>query len=332
MRRLSPVVYVGVVTYNSARLMDVCFAALSRQIYPHIQIVVFDNHSSDNIAKLMRKYPHARFIQSSKNVGYGRGHNSILRTIRFKNNDYYLTLNPDARLSPTYISRLVSSCRRHNAGWAVGKLHKDANKTALYSAGHAMLRDGYAFNIGYGMKDGSQYSVSRKIFGAPGAAALYSRALIRGLSKDGDFFDPALFLYYEDIDIDWRANLAGYACWFEPSAVAIHKGGVAPSHMMGDILCNRFYVVMKNAFVSDLLTYNLPVITFHLLARLVSTPLIGARMIGLCAVKAPVALYKRTAARTSKSVMHQWFRAAKNEVSMQPKNIRERIKAFTTTR
>lgn len=332
MRRLSPVVYVGIVTYNSARLMDACFAALSRQIYPHIQIVVFDNHSSDNIAKLMRKYPHVRFIQSSKNVGYGSGHNNILRAIRCKNNDYYLTLNPDARLSPTYISQLVSSCRRHKAGWAVGKLYKDTKKTVLYSAGHAILRDGYAFNIGYGMKDGPQYSVSRKIFGAPGAAALYSHALISALSRDGDFFDPALFLYYEDIDIDWRANLAGYACWFEPSAVAIHKGGVAPPHMTGDILCNRFYVVMKNAFVSDLLTYNFPVITLHLLARLVSTPLIGARMIGLCVAKSPVALYKRTTVRTPKSVIHQWFRAAGKEMSLQPVNARERIKAFTITR
>lgn len=323
-------VYIGIVTYNSARLMAACLASLSRQTYPNIQVIVLDNHSSDDIAKLMRKYPGVRYIESRKNVGYGSGHNGILRTIHFTNNDYYLTLNPDARLLPAYVSRLVQACRRRKAGWAVGALYKDTKRTTLYSVGHAMFRDGYAFNIGYGMKGAGLYNAPRKIFGAPGAAALYSYSLIRDISRGDNFFDPALFIYYEDVDVDWRANLSGHSCWFEPSAVAIHPGGTAPRHMTGDILCNRFYVVMKNAFVSDLLVYNLPVIMFHLLTRLVCTPLIGARMMGLCVVRAPVAFSKRTAVRMTKSDMHVWFRAAGKEMSAQPKNIRERIRAFTT--
>lgn len=324
--------YVGIVTYNSAHLIEACLNALSKQTYPKVRIVVFDNNSSDDIGKRVQKYPRVRFIQSAQNVGYGRGHNSIISTISFKRDDYYLTLNPDARLSPTYISQLVSSCRRHKAGWAVGKLYRDTKKTTLYSAGHAMLRDGYAFNIGYGMKDSPKYAVPRRIFGAPGAAALYSFSLIRDISRGGDFFDPELFLYYEDIDIDWRANLGGHSCWYEPLAVAIHTGGVAPRHMTGDILCNRFYVVMKNAYFSDLITYNLPVIMFHLLIRLVSTPLVGARMVGLCVGGVPLALRRRTAAKVLKNDMHAWFGAARKEASLQPKNIRERIKAFTTKR
>jgi len=330
MSRLTSTVYVGIVTYNSAHLIEACLNALLKQAYPKVRIVVFDNNSSDDIGKRVQKYPRVRFIQSAQNVGYGRGHNSIISTIPFKRNDYYLTLNPDARLTPTYISRLVTRCRRQKAGWAVGKLYKDIKQTILYSAGHAMFRDGYAFNIGYGMKDTEQYAFARKIFGAPGAAALYSYQLIRDISAGNNFFDPVFFLYYEDIDVDWRANLMGYTCWFEPLATAVHPGGVAPRRLIGDILCNRFIMVIKNAFFMDLLFYNFPIIFFHLVVRLIITPRVGWYMIRQVLKQTKGALHLRKAATISRADMHRWYRDAANEVSKQPRNIVSRSLALIT--
>ena len=59
------------------------------------------------------------------------------------------------------------------------------------------------------------------VFGASAAAALFRREHDRRCgSIDGDFFDPDFFVYREDADVAWRAQLLGWRCIYTPAAVA----------------------------------------------------------------------------------------------------------------
>lgn len=324
-----PRVHVGIVSYNSAPLLPRCLASLKHQRGVDMRIVILDNNSADNISSVMNRYQRdAIFIRSDKNLGFGGGHNAILRSLRIRDNDYYMAVNPDALPEPDCIANLVKSAHRHSADWVTGKLYRDKAKKILYSAGHAIFSDGYAFNIGYGIIDSGQYDAPREVFGAPGAAALYRGSMIRRISVNGNFFDPGMFMYYEDVDVDWRAQRAGLHCWFEPSAIVCHPGGVFPRSLEAEVLANRFLSVWKNAGFTDLALYNVPVIFVHLLIRLLVTPSVGLAVVGKLVRGFPEMVRFRMRARVSKGDMNRWFAAALQEASRQSMGYGGRVRVF----
>lgn len=329
MKLYQPTVYIGIVTYNSEKLISSCIASLLKQRHVSVRIIVFDNNSQDRVADVVRKFgASVTFIQSRTNLGFGGGHNAILRSLALRDIDYYMALNPDALPEPNCIAALVGASQRHNAAWTTGKLYKDKQRKIIYSVGHALCKDGYAFNIGHGLVDRGQYSKPREVFGAPGAAALYQGLMVKKLSVNGDFFDPKLFMYYEDIDVDWRARLYGLQCWYEPTAVVNHPGGDFPWQLEAEVLANRFLSIYKNALIGDLVFYNTPNIAVHVLFRIVVTPKIGAKILWKLFFVAPYALANRLPARVSKREIHRWFISASLEESQQRLTFVGRLQSF----
>ena len=324
MKKTSLAIYVGIVTYRSASVLESCLKALKKQTRTPTAIIIWDNFGEKKVRLLAKRYD-AQYIQSEKNLGYGSGHNGILHSIPLESSDYYLSINPDAVLDPSYISEAVASAERHNAGWVTGKLYKDKKHKLLYSVGHAMHRDGYAFAIGYDIQDHGQFDSARPVFGAPGATALYRGDMIQALSRRGAFFDPNIFMYYEDVDVDWRAQLQGFSCWYEPRAIAIHAGGRFPTFLEAEVLSNRFMMVLKNAYWSDLLLYNFPRMIFHISMRILVTPATGIRMLHLFLRSFVSSLSQRKSPSFS---VRQWFQSARLEETHQPISYHARMKAF----
>ncbi len=328
-----PVVFVGIVTYNSARHLKSCLDAVLGQTHTPLRVTVFDNASQDGTRSVLRTYARRiTLIASRKNVGFGRGHNAIIRSVPIRSGDFYLCLNQDAAPGKDSVARMVRAAEKRNADWLTGKLVKDPDKGILYSTGHAIRRDGYAFNSGYGRKDSDRYAVPREVFGASGAAALYRGSMIRKLSVRGEFFDPALLLYYEDIDIDWRGQLAGLHCWYEPSAVIRHPGGSFDRHLTAEVLANRYLVVTKNAAPADLVFYNLPIMAFHMAARLIVTPATGAELLRTFVRRVPRMLSARRSTVRTGSAMTHWFRVSGADRTGQPVTFSGRVRAFLNQR
>ncbi|MFN8450428.1 MAG: glycosyltransferase family 2 protein [Anaerolineae bacterium] len=317
-------IYAGLVTYNSRDDLPGCLAGLRAQTMP-VTIIALDNASSDGSADWLRaNAPEVRLIVSGENLGYGRGHNAIIRSAALQAGDYYLALNPDAALAPDYVARLVETlAARLDAGWATGKLLMD-DPPRIYSAGHGLLRSGFAFNIGYGLPDDARFAESREVFGAPGAAVVYKAELIRDLSADGDFFDPAMFLYAEDSDVDWRARRQGWRCWYVAEAVAHHRGGVANSEMRIMAVSNRYLSVLKNATTYDLIAYNVPYMIAHCAVRLLITPRLGVHLAAHILRGAPAALRRRRPARIEAGTLHEWFAWSAQQPVRQRSRLMER--------
>ena len=306
-------IYVGIVTYNSAADLPECLDALYAQTFPEVTIVAYDNASADNsVAWLRTNAPTVRLIEGGENLGYGRAHNLLIRAAGLRPGDAYLALNPDAILAPGYLQALWDVMMSDaETGWATGKLLlKDTDGTfsgLVYSAGHGLLRSGFAFNIGYGLPDGDSYARSREVFGAPGAAALYRAEMIGVLAPTGDFFDPAMFMYAEDTDVDWRARLQGWRCWYAAEALAYHRGSAPGGPLKMEAIANRYLSVLKNAYLLDLVTFNIPYIAAHSLARLIVTPRLGITLIRRLLSRAPAFLRRRTTPKVSRSTMLDWF-------------------------
>jgi GT2 family glycosyltransferase len=316
-------IYVGIVTYNSAADLPECLDALRAQTFSDVTIVAYDNASSDGSAAWMQSHaPAVRLIEGTENLGYGRAHNRLIRLANLQPGDAYLALNPDAILAPNYIQTLWEALTRHNdIGWVTGKLLMKGvdgiPNGVVYSAGHGLLRSGFAFNIGYGLPDAEAFAQSGEVFGAPGAAALYRAQMIECLAPTGDFFDPVMFMYAEDTDIDWRARLQGWRCWYSAEAIAYHRGSSPEGRLKMEAIANRYLSVLKNAHPLELIVFNLPYMAAHCLARLIVTPRLGIHLIVRLLSRAPGALRHRQRAAVSRSIVNAWFRWSAKQPSMQ---------------
>jgi GT2 family glycosyltransferase len=329
-------VFVGIVTYNSLRDLPACFAGLARQTYPHIRVVVLDNASADGSADWVQQHaPEATVIVSPVNLGFGRGHNAILRSLQLAPGDCYLALNPDCRLDPGYVAALVAALMRHEADFATGKLllaDEDGRPTGvIYSAGQGIRRDGFVINVGERM-DAAEFDQEREVMLASGAALLLSQRLIAALSTDGALFNPAFFLYAEDIDLGWRARRAGLRCWYVPTALALHRGGTLRPETRAQALGNLYLSTLRNAYWIDLLTLNLPLMIVGLLARLALTPRLGLKLARQVIGGAPAALRARRRPAIPRHEMLRWYRWSAAQQTSQPRALARRLRVYLASR
>jgi GT2 family glycosyltransferase len=243
-----------------------------------------------------------------------------------------MTLNPDATLMPEYIGQLVKAMTETGAGWAGGKLLlKDENNQPtgfLYSAGQGIRRDGYVLNVGENMPDGPIFNQRREVFAVSGAALMIRQEAIQAIAPDGELFDEQMFLYDEDIDAGWRARLQGWHCWYVPTAVAHHRGGKLDAKRRGQALGNTYLSVLKNAYLVDLITYNLPLIALNVVVRMAISPSVGWALAQQLWRHAATSLGKRRAAAISRSEMMKWFRWTSEQPTTQATGVTERIQRY----
>ncbi|MDQ7037279.1 MAG: glycosyltransferase family 2 protein [Anaerolineae bacterium] len=320
-------IHIGIVTYNSRDDIEMCLAAVFQQSYPDYQVTIVDNASSDDtVAWLQQRYPDIALMVNTENIGFGRAHNQIMATI---GQAHYLALNPDAILAANYIEKLLDALENHHAGWLTGKLLLSDGQH-LYSAGHALLSNGFAFNISYGMPDSPHFNIARKVFGASAAAVLYSADLMADLGQP--FFDEALFLYGEDTDVDWRSQHRGWNCWYIPTATATHRGSIANSDFQAQAVTNRYLSIIKNACLVALFVRHMPIMVLHILLRLILTPQQGWAMLRRIIRHLPTQWQKRQAAHYDCTRLNTWHTWSKQQASHQPHTLSQRLQHFWMSR
>lgn len=329
----TPCVYVGIVTYNSLADLPICLHGLAAQTYANIRILILDNASTDQtVSWLHQQGPHIPLLLNEQNAGFARAHNQIVAHCAPASHEFYMPLNPDVELTPGYITTLVNLLQQTKGGWGTGKLllldDTGSHQNIIYSVGHGLLRGGYTFNIGYLMKDDGQFDSAREVFGAPGAAPLISGQLITAVAPDGNLFDPDMFFYGEDTDLDWRARRQDWRCWYTPHAVAYHRGSRPSDSQRDGALINRYLSVIKNAYLIDLITYNLPLMTVHCLIRLFITPRSGLRIVYQLLRVGPKMGRKRQKSAVNRDVLNTWFRWSAAQPTAQPLTGMSRLRTF----
>jgi GT2 family glycosyltransferase len=260
-------VSVTIVTYNSGRFIKRCLESVLSQRYRLKEIIVVDNASTDGTIDILEQFEdRCRIHYNEENAGFAAAQN---QAIRMAGGDWVLTLNPDVLLLPNFIQALLDAGQFDaKIGAVCGKLltmtaHFEiperpvVDSTGIYF--NPMLRH---LDRGSQEVDNGHYLQYEYVFGATAAAALYRRAMIEDISLDGEFFDSDFFVYREDADVAWRAQLMGWKCLYVPYARGYHVRKVLPGNrraLPADInmhsVKNRFLMRMKN-ISSDLYWRN----------------------------------------------------------------------------
>jgi len=238
---VSPKVTVGLLTCNSEGYVAPCLDSLLSQDYENLEIFVLDNASQDDSTEVLKsQYPDVRLLESEENLGFGKGHNRILNST---DGEFYACLNADMIFEPNFISSLVKAATEKPVyGSAGGKLKRwdfkgylensgevrEMGKTNFIdSVGIRMLKNHRFEDIGQGEVDYGQYDDTKNVFGISGAAVLYRRKALEDVAftnaeGNKEYFDEAMFMYKEDIDLAYRMQWAGWKCRYTPGAVAYH--------------------------------------------------------------------------------------------------------------
>lgn len=222
-----PLVAIVILNWNGKKYLEEFLPYLVLSTYAHYQIIVADNHSTDDsVAFLRRAYPQIRIIQLAGNYGFARGYNLALQQVEA---DYYLLLNSDVKVTPGWIEpmidllekdRQIAACQPKLLSYHHPRFFEYAG-----AAGGWLDHYGYPFAMGrvfdVSEEDQGQYDNSVPVFWATGAA-LFIRAPI---FHEAGGFDNYFFAHQEEIDLCWRIQLLGYTIYSCPAAVVYHVGG-----------------------------------------------------------------------------------------------------------
>lgn len=214
---------VVIPSWNSAGLLPRCLDSLADQ-GAELELLVVDNGSGDGSVELLRErgVPHVSLPQ---NVGFAAAVN--LGAARTKA-PAVLALNADTVLEPGAVGRLAAALAADpELGGVQPRIlqlepggERDAERARLYSRGMALSADGRAFEEGAGEAQDSRSATAREVFGVCGAACLLRRELFERLGG----YDERYFAFYEDVDLNVRARIAGWRFAYVPEAVVWHLG------------------------------------------------------------------------------------------------------------
>jgi GT2 family glycosyltransferase len=215
---VAPLASVIVPTLNGAHLLSDCLDSLVGQSHPNLEVIVADGASTDGtVALLASKYPSVRLLRLRRNAGFTGNVNAGLRAAR---GEVLCLLNNDAQADVDWVSVCVETLLDQPNVGAVASKVLFADRRTINSAGDLMCRDGAPRQRGAGQPDGMAWNTPGPVFGAMGGAAAYRRAML----ADTGLLDEVFFMYLEDVDLAFRAQLLGWSCHYQPLARVYHIG------------------------------------------------------------------------------------------------------------
>jgi GT2 family glycosyltransferase len=219
---------VVIPSWNSLGLLPRCLASLDGQDVA-VELLVVDNGSGDGSVEYLERegIPHLALPANSGfaaavNLGVSRTESAAV-----------LVLNADTVLEPGCVGALLDALGGDPSLGGVQPriLQLDGGSAEpgqvgsarIYSAGQALRADGRAFELGAGEPQRPQLLARREVFGVCGAACLLRRELFVELGG----YDERYFAFYEDVDLNVRARIAGWRFEYVPEAVVWHVGNAA---------------------------------------------------------------------------------------------------------
>lgn len=221
--------YVVIPNLNGGDELLAAIASLHKQsLKPHI--IVVDNASTDGSAERAQKqYPDVEFVWHKKNKGYAGGVNPGLQRAIDRGASYVAPFNDDATADPDWLKHLVNYLDAHpQHGAACCKVLKSDGKH-LDSTGDFLTIWGLPYPRGRDEVDTGQYDDKPEIFAASGAASLFR---VETLRKVG-LFDESFFAYYEDVDLGFRMQNAGWKVGYVPESIVYHAVGMTSGRIKG---------------------------------------------------------------------------------------------------
>ncbi|PIU03180.1 hypothetical protein COT44_04780 [Candidatus Shapirobacteria bacterium CG08_land_8_20_14_0_20_39_18] len=226
-------VSIIILSWNTAKLLRDCLKSLEFEIFNlKFEIIVVDNGSQDKSAEMVKKeFPAVNLIINKNNLGFSKANNQAAKIAK---GEYLFFLNSDTIVKESALEKLIDFLDHNQEVGAVSPLL--LNEDGSYQIDPCFLRfpsplralvyynkylrtlftkifPNYLFSV-------SDYTNVSQVEQIPGAALM----IRKNLFKQIDGFDEKFPIYFEDVDLSFQINKAGYKLFVVPDARIIHLG------------------------------------------------------------------------------------------------------------
>jgi GT2 family glycosyltransferase len=261
-----PRVSAIVVNHRRPEMTAACLRALARALDATgepAELVVVDNGSGDDsVARVREAAPGALVVELAENVGFAAGACEGIRRVR---GEWVLLVNNDVIVEPAAVAELLRVGRSAgDVGSVAAQMRFAGERETINSAGIGVDRLGIAFDRLLGAPASASEARPVEVFGACNGAALHRRRML----DEAGGIDPSFFFSLDDVDLAWRARMAGWRCLYAPAAVVHHRHGGTGAHASElkyfHVGLNRVRTLAKNADRGLLLRYGLAMAAYDL--------------------------------------------------------------------
>ena len=254
-----PRVLAIVVTHAGRQWLGRCLTSLNSQTYRYLDVLVVDDASPDTrtkpsykrIAKRHLRKVRWGYVRTPRPLGYGGAINWALSRVK-TDAELLLFIHDDTILDSDALEKMVERMVADEISAIVGpKIVDYEDPRKLEEVGMAVDRLGYPYK---GLEeheiDLGQHDQSVETFYVTSTCMLVKHNVFRELRG----WDARMRAFSEDLDLCWRARVAGHSVRVEPSARVRHAIALARGQRRSPFKPNRYYsrrnrlrAVMKNA-------------------------------------------------------------------------------------
>lgn len=249
-------VTVVIPNYKGEAYLRPCVESLLAGTGLEMDVIIVDNGSRDGcVEEVRRLYPQVECVCLDQNYGFCKAVNIGIRKAE---TPYVFLLNNDTLVCKGAVEALLASLKKDRRIFSVeAKMIQYQDRTKIDSAGTFYNAFGWAYARGKD-RPADPYRKRGPVFSACAGAAMYRREVFEEIG----LFDEEHFAYLEDVDVGYRARIAGYRNVYEPMARIIHVGSAASGSRHNEFKVrlsarNNLYLIYKNMPVLQILL-NLP--------------------------------------------------------------------------
>ncbi len=262
-------VSIIIVTFYGEKFIEKLLDSISKQTYQDFEVIVIDNNSKDKTLEIIKDKTKdlsfsLKLLALNENFGYTI---AVNKGIKEASGEFILILNQDVYLSNSFLENALKGFYDKNTGFVSGKILRFDKKT-IDSTGQFLSLSLYPIERDYNKIDSKYIKREKTIFSVCGAVAFYKKEMLEKIRIDDEYFDEDYFMFFDDIDLAWRANILGWKGVYIENAVAYHyrsgtltkKGKIfltlkRSSFIQYHIIKNRYLTLIKNARISQVILH-----------------------------------------------------------------------------
>lgn len=220
-----------IVNYNSRDFLEGCVESVYRETTAaDFELIVVDNASKEqDFSHLQRNHPRAHLLLNETNRGFAAACNQGIRYLPAR---FYLLLNPDCRILDRAIDKSVKFLESRPQAGIVGCRVNNPDGSLQPACRRSIPRPSTAFYRFSGLsflfpksETFARYNLSylddrmtHEVEAVSGSFLMFRHGLLENIG----YLDEKFFLYGEDLDFCYRANLEGWKVFYYPEAQVIH--------------------------------------------------------------------------------------------------------------
>ena len=266
--------------YKKSDLTLACMASLHEQFSKEFQnneleLIIVDNDSGDNSVEVLRsalkkeQYKNMYLIANKENSGFGKGCNIGVKEAK---GEYILFLNNDTSVKDKGFLQMIEYMKNNqHAAILGGQLHNADGSLQASSGVFYTLFNALLLLLGLqevGLLDRNPKKIT-KVDWVKGSLLLIRKNVFEKLNG----FDENIFMYTEDMELCYRAKLAGYDTMFYPEVSVMHveHGSANRSFAIIHIYKGLLYFYKKHRSYFEYLVLKLLLLTKAVVAIIIGS-------------------------------------------------------------